>query len=103
MKAWFTLWDLRNKERHGKDQEAHKAKRLELLTAQLNQLYALKHAVLPAHKKLFLRDSTQHLQLRPNLDGLEDWINTFGPAIRSSAKHALDIGNYFLRTGDPPG
>ena len=103
IKSWFDLWDIRNKERHGKDEAEQLLKRESLLRTQLEALYKLKSKVLPSHRKLFMADAETHMTARPNLDGLQDWINTFGPAIQHSVKERLDIRRHFFRQGDPPG
>ena len=103
MTAWLELWDLRNKERHGRDEEERKAKRVESLRKQLEELYSLKTKVLQADRSIFLFDADTHMKLSPNLDGLEDWINTFGDGIRNSVKENLDIRNHFFRRGNQVG
>ena len=103
LSAWLELWDLRNKERHGKDEEERKAKRIDSLKTQLEELYQLKSKVLPADRSIFLFDADTHMKLRPNLDGLEDWINTFGDGLRKSAKENQDIRTHFFRRGDHAG
>ena len=99
VKTWFDLWDIRNKERHGKDAEEQKEKRKENLRTQLEELYQLKGKVRDAHRLLFFADVETHMKAKPHLDGLEDWINTFGPAIHTSVKERLDIRNFFQQGG----
>jgi hypothetical protein len=82
------LWKIRNTERHGKDEAEQNEKRKTHLVSQLEELYSYKPAVLPTHRHMFLADVATHLEQRPHLDGLEDWIHTFGPAIHSSMKQA---------------
>ena len=86
---WFDLWEIRNQERHGKDAEEKKAKRQKLLTSQLEELYSKRMSMLPVHRHIFMTDAQTHLRERPNLDGIEDWIDTFGPAILSSVTQAI--------------
>jgi hypothetical protein len=88
LQAWFDLWKIRNTERHGKDEQEQKEIRRRFLVSQLTELYALRIHVLPAHRHLFMTDVTTHLSQRPNQDGLENWIHTFGAAIRSSVQQA---------------
>jgi hypothetical protein len=88
LQAWFDLWKIRNTERHGKDEQEQKEIRRRFLVSQLTELYALRNHVLPAHRHLFMTDVTTHLSQRPNQDGLENWIHTFGAAIRSSVQQA---------------
>ena len=97
IKSCFDLWDLLNKERHGKDEAEQLLRQKGLLRMQLDDLYRLKPKVLPSHRKLYMADTETHMTARPNLDGLEDWINTFGPSIR------LDIRQHFFRLGTLPG
>jgi hypothetical protein len=88
IQAWLDLWKIRNTERHGKDEAEQNEKRKTHLVSQLEELYSYKPAVLPTHRHMFLADVATHLEQRPHLDGLEDWIHTFGPAIHSSMKQA---------------
>ena len=99
--TWFDLWDIRNKERHGKDAEERLANRRASLTKQLEDLYLLKKKVCDEHRHIFLHDAATHMMMKPNLDGLEDWINTFRPAIERSVKEKLDIRKHFFRQGNP--
>ena len=103
IKSWFDLWDFRNKERHSKDAAEQLLRRQRLLRTQLEELYSFKSKVLPSHTKLFMADAETHMTARPNLDSLEDWINTFGPSIRYSVNERLDIRRHFFRRGAPPG
>jgi hypothetical protein len=88
LQSWFKLWKLRNDERHGKDAAEQKAKRGAFLRSQLQELYDSRDRMLPAHRSIFLTDVDTHLTQRPNLDGLEDWIDMFRPAVQSSIKQA---------------
>jgi hypothetical protein len=85
---WFDLWKLRNLERHGKDVAEQASKRRTFLQSQLEELYSYHDAMLPLHRHILLADAATHMAQRPNLDGLETWIHTFGPAIHSSVKQA---------------
>jgi hypothetical protein len=85
---WFELWQLRNTERHGKDIEEQRIKRREFLQSQLEELYSYRDAMLPVHRHILMQDPLTHITNRPNLDGLETWIHTFGPAIHSSIQQA---------------
>jgi hypothetical protein len=85
---WFELWTTRNLERHGKDHQEQEAKRRQFLTSQLEELYSYRDEMLPLHRHILMQDSQTHLTQRPNLDGLETWLHTFGPAIHSSIKQA---------------
>jgi hypothetical protein len=97
IKAWFEIWDTRNKERHGRDEEEQTAKRKERALSHLEELYKLKDKVLPAHRQLFLQDAQTHLNSTIVMDSLEDWITTFTPAIQASAQRAQIIPHYFRR------
>ena len=91
IQAWLDVWKIRVKDRHGKDEEDQKEKRKAHLLAQLEELYTMKTKVLPAHRHLFLEDAASHLEQTRVLDSLEDWINTFRPAILSSVQKAQSI------------
>ena len=88
MEQWLHLWQLRNEERHGADEEAKQHHRHTLLMNQLQDLYFLKDKVAPRDRNLFYTDVDQHMGTRPNLDLLEDWILTHRTAITASAKQA---------------
>jgi hypothetical protein len=87
--SWFELWTLRNLERHGKDEAEQKAKRAAFLHSQLSELYDLQTKMIPSHRVMFSADLQTHILQKPNLDGIENWIHTFGPAIHSSIKQAI--------------
>ena len=95
LETWFTLWETRNLERHGRDEQERQAKRANLIRSQLEELYKLKSKVLPAHRRLFLTDAKTHFEMTTVLDSLDDWISTFGPAIQASATQAHSIPFYF--------
>jgi hypothetical protein len=86
--SWFELWTLRNLERHGKDAAEQKAKRAAFLHSQLSELYNLRERMIPSHCVMFSQDLHTHITEKSNLDGIENWIYTFGPAIHSSIKQA---------------
>lgn len=75
LSAWFDLWEIRNKERHGKDLAEQKLKRREFLTSQLEELYSYRDHIMPADRHIYPHATAEkHVTHRPNLDGLEDWI-----------------------------
>ena len=105
LQQWLLLWELRNKERHGVDQEAQNRQRLSLLTTQLTTLYELRSQVMPRDRRLFYSNVNEHIAARPDLNLMEDWILTHRTAIKASAKQAQQQGinrhhtidEYFLR------
>ena len=97
LREWLEVWKLRSADRHGKDKAAQTINRTAHLLAQLEELYALKHKVLPAHRHLFLSDAQTHLESTRALDSLEDWIHAFRPAILSSVKQAQSITHLLWR------
>ena len=97
IQAWLEVWKIRCTDRHGKDEAEQKTKCRDRVLAQLQELYALKHKVLPAHRFLFLDSAEAHLETTQVLESLEDWITAFRPAILSSVKKAQSI-TYLLHT-----
>ena len=97
MAAWLELWEIRNKERHGRDEHEHQIARKQIALSKLEELYKLKDKVVLAHQFLFLQDARTHLESTLVLDSLEDWITTFTPAIQASVHQAQRIPQYFHR------
>ena len=68
LQQWLLLWELRNKERHGADQEAQNRQRLSLFTTQLTTLYELRSQVMPRDRRLFYKNVNEHIAARPDLN-----------------------------------
>lgn len=92
---WFKLWKIRNDERHGVDAETRESARLQVVQHQLAALYLLRTKVCPCDRHIFLANPEIHLQLFPDLQTIEDWINLYSEAIHASVTRAtaLRIGN----------
>jgi hypothetical protein len=88
MEQWLQLWELRNGERHGKDEITRNAILRARLHQDLTTMYSLRLRVLPRHRPLFHQSVEEHLQLHPDLPTLENWINSFKDAFIASAAEA---------------
>jgi hypothetical protein len=88
IKKWLEVWEIRNTARHGKDKDDQRDKRLDHLRSRLQTLYDMKTQLLPAHQSIFHENVDEHIKIYDNLDGLENWINMFEPAILSYARNA---------------
>lgn len=88
VESWLDLWQMRNAERHGQDKAHQEAFKLQVITAELNKLYNLKHSVCPSDRHLFYTNAAEHLQRHQNLSQIEEWIHLYRDAIRASAKTA---------------
>lgn len=91
LQHWFELWDVRNKERHGKDAEEQKAKRLMVLRSQLTELYEWRPLTMPSDRHMYYPTVEHHLNAHPNLDQIEDWIGVWTPALKASMAQARTV------------
>jgi hypothetical protein len=89
---WFELWQLRNIQRHGKDQEHQHTIREQALMSELRHLYTYRSRVCPNDKGIFHASLTEHLANHPSLDTIENWILTYRSAIEASATQATRLG-----------
>ena len=98
LQRWMKLWTLRNQERHGADQQAQHRHRYTILMKELTTLYELRNEVAPRDRSIFFSSATQHMEARPDLNTIEDWINTHRTAIIASAQQARQHGIQRNRT-----
>jgi hypothetical protein len=90
--SWKELWQVRNNERHGQEKMQRDAFTLQVVTAELQELYRLKNDVCPSDRHLFYSNVAEHLQRHPNLQQIEDWIHLYRDAIRVSVTTAKRLG-----------
>jgi hypothetical protein len=100
LNQWLVLWDLRNGERHGKDDSTRKAVLQERVHKELHTLYSLRMRVLPRDRKHFFASVAEHLQEQPNLTNMENWINTFKMGLIASANEANRLRIQFQNSLD---
>ena len=98
LQRWMKLWTLRNQERHGEDQQAHHRNRYTILLKELTTLYELRNEVTPRDRSIFFSSVAQHMEAKPDLNNIEDWIHTHRTAIRASAQQAQQHGIQRNRT-----
>jgi hypothetical protein len=100
LSKWIDLWDLRNGERHGKDDTTRRALLTERVHQKLQQLYTLRLRVLPIHRKHFFASVAEHIQEQPSLTNMENWINSFKTAMIGSANEANRLRIQFQNSLD---
>ena len=100
MEQWLQLWSIRNKEKHGQDQESQHRVRYGRVLHELTKQYELRPAVVPCDRQIFFQTATQHMQAHKNLDVIEDWILSHRSAITASADQAQRTGIQRNRTID---
>ena len=90
------MWDLQNKDRHGRD-SAHKKRALhEQVTHEIEILYQYHDKVLQRDRSIFSSDLQEHL-LKPTRV-LRQWINTNQPVILKSTADAKIFSLLNVRT-----
>ena len=94
---WMILWKQRNEERHGKDNARQQELREHIAKSALEELYAFKRQVCPSDRHIFYSSPAEHLE-KHSLSNIEDWINTYHNAIKSSATQAKKFGLQQNRT-----
>ena len=82
----FSIWDTRNKQRHGRDTASNQQKDLIQAHRDIRALYALRDQVLPQDRDLFCASIDAH-QLRP-LAALCGWLTLNRDLIRFSVRTA---------------
>ena len=92
LEQWLRLWATRNMERHGADAVAQQQARKAILTTELERIYALRTQVTPLDRQVFYPSITHHLNARPDMNVLENWILTHRSALTASAAQARRQG-----------
>ena len=80
------LWELRNKDKHGRDAQHEKSQRLLRLHAELEALYALRPYVLSKDREFFWDSLENHKTDHSRT--IAQWLRSYGPLLRASAKAA---------------
>ena len=93
-----SVWKERNADRHGRDNKEQERILVQRIVRQTNELYELRHDVLPLHKKLYYRNLTEHENQEPTSRGLQQWITTWGPVLRDSFESAKRLGIQQMQT-----
>ena len=83
---WLELWDIRNKDRHGRDQKGKQKSLHDQAMRELTILYSFKEKVLQRHHTIF-DQSLDDIQNKPS-HYIRQWLNTHQAVILKSAKDA---------------
>jgi hypothetical protein len=83
---WLSLWDERNKARHGQDSTTRHVAQREQVCRELDILYTYKPSVLHRDRDIFFNDINEH-KTKPT-HAIRQWINTYQPLILKSIKDA---------------
>ena len=94
--AWTELWDLRNKDRHGRDAAQKKVSLHDQASRELELLYANRTKVLQRDRHIFNLDLPTHLQKPTRV--IRQWINTYQAVILSSVQRAKVLSILNVRT-----
>jgi len=88
---WMKVWQIRNHERHGRD-DIEKTQRQEtVIKAALGELYAFKDLVCPSDRTIFHSSIDDHMTKHTTAQ-IEQWINTYREAIKASVDQAKRLG-----------
>jgi hypothetical protein len=93
---WNTLWDCRNKERHGEDKAGRTRSLKDQAIRELEVLYTLRPTVLHRDRALFYDDLQIHKDKPTHI--IRQWINTYKPLLLKSAKDAKTHSILNVRT-----
>jgi hypothetical protein len=93
---WLSLWDERNKARHGQDSTTRHAAQREQVCRELDILYTYKPSVLHRDRDIFFNDINEH-KTKPT-HAIRQWINTYQPLILKSIKDAKKHSLLHVRT-----
>jgi hypothetical protein len=79
----YTLWESRNKDKHGNDTETKRAVLLAQVQWQMAVMYELKHRCFPSDRlKWFHSTLDEHTTKKPHLYQQQAWLETYEPMIR---------------------
>jgi hypothetical protein len=98
---WLSLWDERNKARHGRDSATRHVAQREQAFRELDILYTYKPSVLHQDRDIFFNEIMEH-KTKPT-HAIRQWINTYQPLILKSIKddrkhsllHVRTLNHYF--------
>ena len=97
------LWELRNSELHGKDDESRKQLDREKAIREIKALCRIRDQVLPKHQDVFMETAEDHIEKLKTTCHLKTWVNAFRPQLTSSSQLAtktavdnvIDIREYY--------
>jgi len=85
---WFDLWQMRDKERHGRDIEEQKKLRQHKLSSETEELYQYRNQTMPTDRGMYSDTIEDHIQYHKTQAQQEEWISLWGSTIRASMKQA---------------
>ena len=90
LEQWFKVWEIRNEDRHGRDQQTKAQLRRDQALRELEQLYTYQGEVLPRHNWILQipLDQRQHLKTYT----IRAFINCYKPVLEESYKERLATG-----------
>jgi exonuclease III len=98
LEQWLKVWELRNIEKHGHDQESCRRTRHNRVMTELTNIYQLRTMVMPCDRHVFHDSALQHAHDHTNLDTIEDWISAHRQVLEASAIQATKHGIQQNRT-----
>jgi hypothetical protein len=89
---WLSLWDKRNKARHGRDSTSCHVAKCKQALRELDILYSYQPSVLHRDRSIFFNNLNEH-KTQP-MHAIRQWINTYQPllilkSIKEARKHSL--------------
>jgi hypothetical protein len=79
----YTLWESRNKAKHGHDTETERAALLAQVQQRMAVMYELKNRCFPSDRlKWFHSSLEEHITKEPHLYQQQAWLETYEPMIR---------------------
>jgi hypothetical protein len=108
MTSWLELWNLRNAERHTRDETNRESNLRTIVRSQLTEIYSYRNRVRPVDRDLYQYETVEdHLNQGQSLEALQDWCSDTYPAVLASVSLAARLGvqnnagiaGYMLRNG----
>jgi hypothetical protein len=90
LKGWLEVWEIRNKDRHGRDRLSKAQADRAQAIRELEQLYELKDQVLPQHNWILTTPFQQRLNLKTY--SIRAFINCYKPILEESYQVRLATG-----------
>ena len=107
--SWQTLWELRNGDVHGRDENTRQIATMLKVKRELTEIYKLKGKVMPVDAPAFRASVAAHIAATPGVDDLQNWLTLYKTNLQSSAIEAAkygvqgiaDIRDWLLGAGIP--
>ena len=95
--SWRVLWDTRNGDVHGRDEDTRRIATMLQVRRELTQTYKLKGKVMPVDAPAFKASVEAHIESTPGVGDLQNWLTLYKKNLQSSAIEAMKYGVQGIR------